>query len=281
LLVAKSINELRSVLTNIWKEGVSIGFVPTMGALHEGHLSLVRKSIKENEYTVVSIFVNPTQFSPGEDLETYPRDLKGDLEKLKKEGVDLVFAPSAGEMYPPGYTTYVEVEKLSEKLCGAFRPGHFRGVTTVVLKLFNLVKPRRAYFGLKDYQQYRIIKRMTDDLNLDIEIVGCPTVREPDGLAMSSRNLYLSDDERKAATILYETLKYGQELFDREERSAKILIEKMREKIEAEPLVRKIDYVSIVHPETLEDVEEVHPGSIILIALWIGKARLIDNWEVK
>lgn len=281
MLTAKSVNELKAILKNKWREGIDIGFVPTMGAFHDGHLSLIRRAVKENDYTVVSIFVNPIQFSPGEDLETYPRDLEGDLERSKKEGVDLVFTPSAKEMYEEGHSTYVEVKGLSDKLCGPYRPGHFKGVATIVLKLFNLIKPKRAYFGLKDYQQYQIIRRMVSDLNLDIEIIGCPIVREKDGLAMSSRNLYLSNEERKAATILYETLKYGQKLFDEGERSTKILKSKMEEKIRSEALVRKVDYISIVQKETLEEVDKAYRGAIIATALWIGKARLIDNWEVK
>jgi pantoate--beta-alanine ligase len=281
LLVAKSIEELKEALRPHWDRRESIGFVPTMGALHEGHLSLFRRARKENDYAVVSIFVNPIQFGPKEDYERYPRDFESDRKKAEKEGIDLIFYPTTEELYPTGYDTYVTVEKLSKPLCGAVRPGHFRGVATVVLKLFNLIKPTRAYFGLKDYQQYLIVKRMVDDLHLDIEIVGCPTVREPDGLAMSSRNQYLSKEERKAATVLYRALQEAQRLFKEGEREAERLREAMTKVLESEPLVKKIDYVEVVHPETLEKVNRVKEGTILAIALWIGKARLIDHWELR
>lgn len=280
MFVARTREELQSQLSLVWRKGSSIGFVPTMGALHEGHLSLLRRARAENEYVVISIFVNPTQFGPSEDLENYPRDLTGDLEKAKKEGVDLVFAPPEEELYPQGYSTYVSVEGLSLSLCGAFRPGHFRGVATVVLKLFNLIRPRRAYFGLKDYQQFQIIRRMVEDLNLDVEVIGCPTVREVDGLAMSSRNQYLSKEERKAATVLFRALKEAELLFKGGERSPEALKQAMERVVRREPLVSKVDYISIVHPETLEQVQVVFRGAILAIALWIGRARLIDNLEV-
>ncbi len=281
LRVAKSVEELKYLLQEPRRKELEIGFVPTMGAFHEGHLSLMKRSKKENDYTVVSIFVNPTQFAPWEDLDSYPRDLEGDLKKAKEVGVDIVFTPPVEEIYPTGFSTFVRVEGMEDRLCGAFRPGHFKGVATVVLKLFNLVKPKRAYFGLKDYQQFRIIERMVKDLNLDVEVVGCPTVREPDGLAMSSRNLYLSSEERRAATVLWKALNRGLELYKSGENSASRIREEMLKVIEGEALVKKVDYVSIVDGTTLEDVGTVKPGTLFAIALWIGKARLIDNLEVK
>ena len=221
--VIERIKEMQEVSSKLRQEGKSIGFVPTMGALHEGHLSLVRMARKDNDIVVVSVFVNPTQFGPNEDFEKYPRDFEGDRKKLEKENVDIVFYPHADEMYPPNYKTYVEVEDITTRLCGAFRPGHFRGVTTVVTKLFNIVKPTRAYFGKKDYQQFKVIKRMVEDLNMDIEIIPGEIVREPDGLAMSSRNQYLSPEERKDALALYNSLQLAKELIQKGERDPKKL----------------------------------------------------------
>lgn len=257
--------------------GRSIGFVPTMGALHEGHLSLVRVCKQENDITVVSIFVNPIQFSPSEDYNQYPRDIEGDMEKLRREGVDILFLPDKDHMYPEGFSTTIEVSGLSDKLCGAFRPGHFRGVATVVTKLFNIVIPTRAYFGQKDYQQSLIIKRLVRDLDMNIDIVICPTVREEDGLAMSSRNLYLSEKERAAATVLYRALGAGDEAI----KSGIIRTEKVKEVmykiVNSEPLVSEVQYLSIFDPENLEEIEVINKRALLAGAIKIGKTRLIDN----
>lgn len=258
----------------------TIGFVPTMGALHEGHLSLVRISRQENDITVVSIFVNPLQFGPSEDYNQYPRDIEGDMKKLRKEGVDILFLPDSDHMYPEGFCTFVEVSGLSDKLCGAFRPGHFRGVATVVTKLFNIVNPTRAYFGQKDYQQALVIRRLVQDLDMNIDIVVCPTVREEDGLAMSSRNLYLNEKERPAATVLYRALQAGYEaiksgIIKREE------IERiMRDIINSEPLV-KIQYLSVYDPENLDLLDVVKKKALIAGAIRIGNTRLIDNIKIE
>lgn len=261
-------------------QGKKLGFVPTMGALHEGHLSLMRRSREENDLSIISLFVNPTQFDRKEDLEAYPRDLQGDLVKAEAVGVDLVFAPTKEAMYPSGYRTSVEVEGLTRRWEGASRPGHFKGVATVVTKLFNIVKPHRAYFGQKDYQQALIIKRMVQDLNLDVEIVVLPTVREPDGLALSSRNVNLNPEERRAALCLYRSLAYAEERVHQGERGAKALLEGMRRLIEKEPLAR-IDYVACCHPETLEPIEQIEGTVLFALAVWIGKTRLIDNHLVQ
>ena len=274
--LVKTVGEVREAVGAARREEKSIGFVPTMGYLHEGHLALIRRARAENGFVVVSIFVNPTQFGPAEDFDRYPRDLDRDLDLCRAAGVDLVFAPEVAEMYPPGYQTYVEVEKLSQGLCGASRPGHFRGVATVVTKLFNIVAPDRAYFGEKDAQQLRVIKRMVADLNLPVAIVPVPTVREPDGLAMSSRNTYLSPDERRAALVLYRALSLAAELFAQGERRAEVLLTRMRELIAAEPLAR-IDYVAVVDDETLTPVEEIDRPVLVALAVFIGRTRLIDN----
>ena len=263
-------------------EGKVIGLVPTMGYFHEGHLSLMRRARQECDLVVVSLFVNPIQFGPQDDFRSYPRDEKRDAEMAEKEGMDVLFIPSVSEMYPEGYSTYVEVQRLTEGLCGRFRPGHFRGVTTVVLKLFNIVNPHKAYFGEKDYQQLKVIEKMARDLNLDVEIVPCPTVREEDGLAMSSRNSYLSEEERRSATVIYKALIEAKRLYENGERDAKKLESRVREILLNEKLVRKIDYVEVVHPETLEELEIVgEDGAVLAVALWIGRARLIDNIKLK
>ncbi len=279
--VIKTIKEMQELSRSLILQGKRLGFVPTMGALHEGHLSLVRQARKDNDVVIVSIFVNPIQFGPREDFARYPRDLEGDSEKLKNESVDILFYPDMKEMYPEGYKTFIEVQGLSYKLCGAFRPGHFRGVATVVTKLFNIVKPHRAYFGLKDYQQTVIIKKMVQDLNMDVEIITCPTIREPDGLAMSSRNLYLKTDERKAATVIYRTLLEAEKLiraFKNPEEVRTIMLERLK----SEPLVSSIDYAGVYDPETLEEIKEYSEVKEILIAiaLRIGNTRLIDNMVV-
>ena len=262
------------------QEGKAIGFVPTMGYLHEGHLTLLRRAREENDIVVLSIFVNPAQFGAGEDYEKYPRDTEGDLAKASEAGTDIAFLPEVAEMYPAGYATYVNVEGLTEKLCGRSRPGHFRGVTTVVLKLFNLVQPHRAYFGEKDYQQLVVIKKMVSDLNLDLQIIGCPTVRESDGLAMSSRNAYLSPQERLSALCLSRSLAKTEELIRGGEKSPQSIINEISKVIEKEPGA-KIDYVAVCHPETLGDLESIDSQALIALAVKIGPARLLDNRLVK
>lgn len=254
----------------------SWGLVPTMGALHEGHLSLIRRARRENDRTAVSIFVNPIQFDTSEDLNTYPRDLSQDLSLLEKEGVDLVWIPTNDVVYPPGYQTYVICEELSLLHEEVSRPGHFRGVCTIVTKLFNLFQPRAAYFGQKDVQQALMIKRLVNDLNFNLEIKVCPTVREADGLAMSSRNLRLSPEERKSAGIIYPTLERAKNCFNEGERDSAYLCAFIRDKIETEPPAA-IDYVSIVDPETLKDIERIGDCALILLAVFVGRTRLIDN----
>jgi len=256
--------------------GKRIGFVPTMGYFHEGHLALMRKARKLSDVVVVSIFVNPTQFGPGEDYERYPRNLERDFKLAEAEGVDLLFAPSEEEMYPVGYQTYVEVSDLSRPLCGASRPGHFRGVATVVLKLFNIVKPHLAVFGEKDYQQLQVIKRMVRDLNLEVEIVPHPIVREPDGLAMSSRNVYLSPEERKSALCLYQALELARRRVPEGQRDVPALKAELEEFISSHPHTR-IDYVEFRDPETLEEKGMVDGPTLLALAVFVGKARLIDN----
>lgn len=254
----------------------SVGFVPTMGYLHEGHLSLVRRAKKENDYAVVSIFVNPTQFGPSEDLTKYPRDIPRDLEMLKSVNTDIVFTPSSVDMYPGDYCTWVEVEKISRLLEGASRPGHFRGVATIVNKLFNLVQPTRSYFGQKDAQQVIVIKKMVQDLNMNLEIVPCPTMRETDGLAMSSRNVYLNPAERKAAVVLWQSLQRAQAMHDSGERRADIIRKAVLEILDREPLA-KTDYVSAADATTLEELELINRPCVVSLAVRIGKTRLIDN----
>ncbi len=277
MILATTLDELRTARRLL--EG-TVGFVPTMGYLHEGHLSLVRRARAECDRVVVSIFVNPTQFGPNEDLARYPRDLKRDLTLLEKEEVDLVWTPTEDEMYPPGYATWVEVEGLTRPLEGAARPGHFRGVTTIVTKLFNAVQPHKAYFGQKDAQQALVIRRMTRDLNFPIEIVICPTVREADGLAMSSRNVYLNPQERQAATVLFRALTAAQEAYQRGERNADALRALMTQVITSEPLAR-LQYVSIADYDTLEELQTVTGKVLFSMAVFIGQTRLIDNIVVE
>ena len=253
-----------------------LGFVPTMGYLHEGHLALVRCARRENPAVAVSIFVNPTQFGPDEDLDRYPRDLERDLRLLEAEGVDLVWTPTPEVMYPPGYQTWVEVTDLTRPLEGAHRPGHFRGVTTVVTKLFTAVQPRRAYFGQKDAQQARVILQMTRDLNLPVEIVVCPTVREPDGLALSSRNTYLTPEQRRAATVLYRALQAARAEYDAGRRDAEHLRQTMRTVLDAEPLART-QYVSCADPDTLQELHGPVDKALLSLAVFVGQTRLIDN----
>ena len=253
-----------------------VGFVPTMGYLHEGHLALVRQARKENPSVVVSIFVNPTQFGPQEDIKLYPRDPQRDLALLEKERADIVFMPSADEMYPPQFSSWVEVGRVTERLEGASRPGHFRGVTTVVAKLFNIIQPTRAYFGQKDAQQAVVIRKMVADLNMNLEIVTVPTVREPDGLAMSSRNTYLNPEERRAALVLYQALCLAEKLWSQGETDAQRLRQKILALIQKEPLAT-IDYVSVADAETLDELDIVKPPALVSMAVRIGKTRLIDN----
>ena len=256
-----------------------VGFVPTMGYFHEGHLALVRQARAENPSVVVSIFVNPTQFGPQEDFNSYPRDPQRDLAMLEKEQVDIVFMPSVAEMYPPQFSSWVEVGKITEKLEDASRPGHFKGVTTVVAKLFNIVQPNKAYFGQKDAQQLVVIKKMVADLDMNLEIVAVPTVREPDGLAMSSRNTYLNPQERQAAVVLYQALSLAQKLWSEGKRDNQTIRTQMIILISKEPLAT-IEYISIANPETLEELEpfgSVNSPAIVSLAVRIGKTRLIDN----
>ena len=258
------------------REGKRIVLVPTMGYLHEGHLSLVREGRNKGDCLVVSIFANPTQFAPSEDFESYPRDLERDIRLLTEEGVDLLFNPAAEDMYPRGYQTYVDVEEVSKPLCGAHRPGHFRGVATVVLKLFHIVKPHAAVFGLKDYQQVQVIRQMLNDLNLDVEIVACPTVREPDGLAMSSRNRYLGPAEREAALCLRSALVRAEALVRGGEHAAGRIREAVVEEIARQSLAR-LEYAELRAAKGLHPVEEVTGPTLLALCAWVGEARLIDN----
>jgi pantoate--beta-alanine ligase len=274
--VIQRIQQMKEVSRKARSEGKVIGFVPTMGFLHEGHLSLVREARKMADIVVVSIFVNPAQFGPSEDFEKYPRDVTRDAELLASEKADYMFLPKAEEMYPANYSTYVKVRDLSAKMCGVSRPIHFEGVTTVVLKLFHIVDPHFAYFGQKDAQQLVIIRRMVADLNLDVEIVRLPIVREDDGLAMSSRNAYLSEEERKAATVLYRTLQHAKQCVEKGERKSKTIIKEMREIIEKEPLA-KIDYISITDMIELKELKTLKGKALIALAVNFGTTRLIDN----
>ena len=271
--VIETIDEMRQLRLQLAEPA---GLVPTMGYLHEGHLSLVRQARRENPSLVVSIFVNPTQFGPREDFKQYPRDPQRDLALLENANTDIVFMPSAAEMYPPQFSSWVEVGRVTERLEGASRPGHFRGVATVVAKLFNIVQPNRAYFGQKDAQQAVVIKKMVADLNMNIEIVILPTVREPDGLAISSRNIYLNSKERKTAVVLYQALCLAQKLWVQGETNAERLRQQMTDLIQKEPLA-DIDYVSIADPETLDELDKVESPALVSLAVRIGKTRLIDN----
>ncbi|MDN5345183.1 MAG: pantoate--beta-alanine ligase [Clostridia bacterium] len=266
----------RQYVAGVRHQGKSIGLVPTMGYLHKGHLTLARTAREQNDVVMMSIFVNPTQFGPGEDLDRYPRDLERDQELAAAAGVEAIFTPPVAEMYPRGYSTYVQVEGLTEVLCGASRPGHFRGVATVVSKLFNIVQPDRAYFGLKDYQQAVVIKRMVRDLNFPVDIITVPTVREPDGLALSSRNKYLSPAQRRSALALYRALNLGADLIRRGERRAKTVWEAMTREILSYPETR-VDYVAVCDADTLEPLLEIKGRVLLALAVWVGNTRLIDN----
>ncbi|HOJ42115.1 MAG TPA: pantoate--beta-alanine ligase [Candidatus Syntrophosphaera thermopropionivorans] len=275
--IYKTIAEIREALAGKALQK-KIGFVPTMGALHKGHLSLVERCHSESDLTVVSIYVNPTQFGPQEDLNHYPRNLEKDIDLLRNYHVDIVFTPDDVQMYPEGYCTWVQVEGLSDILCGASRPGHFRGVATIVLKLMHIVNPKLMFMGMKDYQQIIVLEKMIEDLNLETKIVRCPIVREPDGLAMSSRNSYLTPDERQRATCLIKALKNAQQMVNEGYLDSSILIS------EAENIIKqsdgRIDYIKIVDGSTLQELPEVRSGSRMMLAVYIGNTRLIDNIEL-
>ena len=275
--IAETVAEVKKYVRAWKQQGLTIGLVPTMGYLHEGHASLIRRAREENDKVIVSDFVNPTQFGPGEDLETYPRDFESDCRLCEELGTDLVFHPQPSEMYPKGFHTGVAVEVLSQELCGKSRPVHFGGVCTVVTKLFHIAEATRAYFGEKDAQQLMIIRRMVRDLNYNIEVVGCPIVREEDGLAKSSRNSYLNPEERKAALVLHRSLLAGEEMVRGGEQDAAKVIEKISSIIKEEPLAR-IDYVQVVDLDELQPVERIDGPILAAIAVFIGKVRLIDNF---
>jgi len=276
-MLVKEIKELRSLIKAWKREGLSIGFVPTMGALHEGHESLIKRAVEENDKVIVSVFVNPTQFGPNEDFDSYPRDIDKDLAICKNAGASLVFNPEPSEMYFTDKSTTVSVSGLTSVLCGSKRPGHFDGVCLVVSKLLNIATPDKAYFGQKDAQQVAVIKRMVRDLNIDVEIVACPIIREEDGLAKSSRNTYLSQEERKAALVLSRSLERAKDVLLNGERNASKVKEIINEELNKEPLSR-IDYVEIVDSDSLENVETIEKSVLIPIAVFIGKTRLIDNF---
>ncbi|MGN0677625.1 MAG: pantoate--beta-alanine ligase [Ruminococcus sp.] len=275
--IVKTVDEIRNQVKSWRKEGLSVGFVPTMGYLHEGHASLIKKSSEQNDRTVVSVFVNPMQFGANEDLDSYPRDIEHDSEVVENSGGDIIFNPEPSEMYKDGFSTFVDMSVLTEELCGLSRPVHFRGVCTVVTKLFNIVKPDRAYFGQKDAQQLAIIKHMVSDLNMDIEIIGCPIVREENGLAKSSRNTYLSDEEKQSALILSKTIFMGMDMVRNGEKDCKKILDAMKKNIESEPLA-KIDYVKIVDLNTMQQIDTLDRPALCAMAVYIGKTRLIDNF---
>ena len=274
--LVKTIKEIRKIVSEWKKEGLTIGFVPTMGYLHEGHQSLIKNAAK-NDKVIVSIFVNPIQFGPGEDFESYPRDIDRDVEKCSEAGADLIFAPSPEEMYLDDFSTFVDMTGPTDDLCGKARPGHFKGVCTVVNKLFNIVTPDKAYFGEKDAQQLAVIKRMVRDLNINIKIIGCPIIREKDGLAKSSRNTYLSVEERKAALVINKALTCGKNIIQNGEKNPDKIVSAITSIINEEPLA-KIDYVKIVDADTISTVSEINGNILVAAAVYIGKTRLIDNF---
>lgn len=275
--IVKTIEEVRAIV-RAWREaGLSVGLVPTMGFLHEGHQSLIARSVADNDRTVVSVFVNPIQFGPTEDLEAYPRDIERDKALVEATGGDLIFNPEPEEMYPPHFTTFVDTTETTELLCGARRAGHFRGVCTVVSKLFNIVGPDRAYFGQKDAQQLATVRRFVRDLNFNIEIVACPIVREEDGLAKSSRNTYLSTEERKAALVLSRSLRQAQAAVENGERRAKVVMDIIADCLKQELLAR-VDYIEVVDLDNVQRVEKIEGNTLVAIAVYIGKTRLIDNF---
>ncbi|HHX95430.1 MAG TPA: pantoate--beta-alanine ligase [Clostridia bacterium] len=275
--VITSIQEMQKTSLEIKRTGATIGCVPTMGFFHRGHLSLMEGSRAENDFTVVSLFVNPTQFGENEDFDEYPRDLERDKDLAEKAGVDILFVPAPGEMYPENFSTFVNVYGLTDEMCGASRPGHFRGVTTVVSKLFNIILPNRAYFGQKDAQQALVVQRMVEDLNFPVEIRVMPIIREDDGLAMSSRNTYLSKREREAALVIPKSLEAGRALLEQGEKRAALVAEKISAVIKREPLAC-IDYLVVKDAVTLKDIEEIKGRVLVAVAVWIGKTRLIDNF---
>lgn len=277
--VVSTVDEVRTQVKAWREEGLSVGLVPTMGYLHEGHKSLIDKAVEQNDRVVVSVFVNPIQFGPTEDLATYPRDLEHDAALCENAGASLIFHPEPENMYFDDFCTYIDMDNLTKGLCGKTRPTHFRGVCTVVGKLFNIVKPDRAYFGQKDAQQLAVIRRMVRDLNFHLEIVGCPIIREEDGLAKSSRNTYLSPEERKAAVILHKGLTRGEEMVRAGEKNAEAVKKAIRDIIESEPLA-KIDYVEIVDFDSIQEKEEIEGSILAAVAVYIGKTRLIDNFII-
>ncbi|SHF49863.1 pantoate--beta-alanine ligase [Desulforamulus putei] len=274
--LCKTVEEVRSFINSVRSEGKTVGLVPTMGYLHQGHLSLMHEAKRRCDVVVVSIFVNPTQFGPNEDYQTYPRDLQRDAGLAAEAGVDAVFAPEVAEMYPPGFSTFVDVAGVSEPLCGASRPGHFRGVATVVTKLFNIVRPDMAFFGQKDFQQVLVIKRLVEDLNMDVRIVDLPIVREADGLALSSRNVYLSEEERKAALVLSRSLSLARQWVAEGEKDIARLKELVVREIRSEPLA-DIDYVEILSIPHLKQMDVLQDKALLALAVRFGKTRLIDN----
>ena len=274
--IVKTIAQVREVVRKARSEGKTVGFVPTMGAIHRGHVSLMEAAVSKCDFVVVSIFVNPTQFGPGEDLDKYPRDIKADAEKCRAADVDLIFAPEASEMYPDKLISWVEVEKLTDKLCGRSRQGHFKGVTTVCAKLFNIVLPDIAFFGQKDAQQAIVIKRMVKDLNMPLVIEVCPTVREKNGLAVSSRNQYLSEDEKKQAALIYQSLQKCDQLVKKGETNSEKLVEAMIGKLAESPCIR-VEYINIVDIDTVADIARVSDQALVAIAVKLGNTRLIDN----
>ncbi len=274
--IIRTVEEMKARARALRSDGSVVGFVPTMGSLHEGHLSLVRMAGELSDSVVVSIFVNPTQFGPNEDLDRYPHDLERDVALLEDAGAAIVFAPEASDIYPRGYATVVHVQRLGEKLCGAFRPGHFDGVCSVVAKLFEIVRPNLAVFGQKDGQQAAILERMVADLEMDVRIIRGPTVREPDGLALSSRNNYLSDEERAEAPVLYASLEHARSLYDSGETDAAKVLGAVRAMIESKPHAR-VQYISAVDWKSLDDVTELRAGTMLVLAVFFGKTRLIDN----
>ncbi|ELS3707663.1 pantoate--beta-alanine ligase [Campylobacter upsaliensis] len=274
--IINDIKDLKNIIKKWKNQSLSIGYVPTMGYLHEGHLSLIKKASK-NDKIIVSIFVNPMQFGVNEDLATYPRDLERDAKLCENEGVAVLFTPSVEQMYPKGFSSYVDMNSLTDKLCGAKREGHFRGVCTILMKFFHLITPDVAYFGQKDAQQCAVVKHMVEDLNLDLEIEICPIIREKDGLAKSSRNVYLNEAERKAALVLSRAIFLGENLIQKGERESKIILQAMCEELQKESLAR-IDYIELVNPKTMQNLERIEDSALGALAVYIGKTRLIDNF---
>jgi len=278
--IINNIQSMQQKANELRNYGYKIALVPTMGFFHEGHLELMRVAKKNADKVIVSIFVNPIQFGPSEDYDRYPRDIEGDIKKAKEMDIDILFIPELKDMYPEGFQTKVIVEKLTQHLCGIFRPGHFDGVTTVVIKLFNITKPHIAVFGEKDYQQLQVIKRMVKDLNLDIQIIGVPTVREADGLAMSSRNTYLNPEERRSALCLKKSIDLAQSMVDKGIYETLLIKNSIEKLIKSYPLT-KIQYISICDPNTLEEIEKIEDKALLALAIYVGKARLIDNSILK